>query len=106
MFIKYLILIIGPKQESGWIYENINQINQGFEKISYSIQSKLGVLIFNEMQIKEGLIWSQHSNKLSGFTDIECMQDRGDDEFFGSNILQFFPKAYLLNLSTLGHTDV
>jgi hypothetical protein len=47
MFIKYLILIIGPKQGSGWIDENINQINQGFEKISYSIQSKLGVLIFN-----------------------------------------------------------
>jgi hypothetical protein len=45
------------------------------------------------MQIKEGLIWSQHSNKLSGFTDIECMQDRGDDEFFGSNILQFFSQS-------------
>jgi hypothetical protein len=46
--------------------------------------------MFDEMKIKEGLIWSQHNNKLLGFTHIECMQDRGDDEFFGSNILQLF----------------
>jgi hypothetical protein len=45
------------------------------------------------MKIKEGLIWSQHNNKLFGFTDIECMQDRGDEEFLASNILQFFFKS-------------
>jgi hypothetical protein len=66
------------QQESGWNYENINQMNQDFKKYSYSIQSKLGVLIFDEMKIKETLICSQHNNKLSGFTDIECMQDRSD----------------------------
>jgi hypothetical protein len=32
--------------------------------------------MFDEMKIKEGLIWSQHNNKLLGFTHIECMQDR------------------------------
>jgi hypothetical protein len=53
-------------------------MNQDFKKYSYSIQSKLGVLIFDEMKIKETLICSQHNNKLSGFTDIECMQDRSD----------------------------
>ena len=38
------------------------------------------------MEIKESLIWSQHNNKLLvlGFTDIECMQDRGDEEFIAS----------------------
>ena len=41
------------KQESGWNYENINQMNQDFEKNSNSIQSKLGVLIFDEIKIKE-----------------------------------------------------
>jgi hypothetical protein len=41
------------KQESSWNYENINQMNQNFEHQSYSIQSKLGILIFYEMKIKE-----------------------------------------------------
>ena len=62
--------------------------------------------MFDEMKIKEGLIWSQHNNKLLGFTHIECMQDRGDDEFFGSNILQCFPTAFFLKLPTLEHTYV
>jgi hypothetical protein len=78
------------KQESSWNYENINQMNQNFEHHSYSIQSKLGILIFDEMKIKEGLIWSQHNNQLLGFTDVECMQDRSDEEFLASNVLQFF----------------
>ena len=68
-------------------------MNQNFEHHSYSIQSKLGILIFDEMKIKEGLIWSQHNNKLLGFTDIECMQDRGDEELIASNVLQFFFKS-------------
>ena len=62
--------------------------------------------MFDEMKIKEGLIWSQHTNRLLVFTDIECMQDRGDKEFLGSNILHFFPTSYLLNLPTLEHTYV
>jgi ribosomal protein S15P/S13E len=78
------------KQESSWNYENINQMNQNFEHHSYSIQSKLGILIFDEMKIKEGLIWSQHNNQLLGFTDVECMQDRSDEEFLASNVLQIF----------------
>jgi hypothetical protein len=77
-------------------------MNQNFENFSYSIQK----LMFDEMKIKEGLIWSQHNNKLLGFTHIECMQDRGDDEFFGNNILQFFPTAFFLKLPTLEHTYV
>ena len=44
------------------------------------------------MKIKEGLISSQHNNQLSVFTDIECMQDRGDEECLASNILQFLFK--------------
>jgi hypothetical protein len=46
-------------------------MNQNFEHQSYSIQSKLGILIFDEMKIKEGLIWSQHNNQLLGFTDVD-----------------------------------
>jgi hypothetical protein len=65
-------------------------MNQNFEHQSYSIQSKLGILIFDEMKIKEGLIWSQHNNQLLGFTDVECMQDRSDEEFLASNVLQIF----------------
>jgi hypothetical protein len=46
--------------------------------------------MFDEMKITEGLIWSQHNNKLLCFTDIECMHDRGDEEFLASNVLLFF----------------
>jgi hypothetical protein len=63
-------------------------MNQNFEHHSYSIQSKLGILIFDEMKIKEGLIWSQHNNQLLGFTDVECMQDRSDEEFLASNVFK------------------
>ena len=87
------------QQESGWNYENINQMNQDFKKYSYSIQSKLGVLIFDEMKIKESLICSQHNNKLSEFTDIESMQDRSDKEFLASNILLFFFKSVFAELA-------
>jgi len=38
------------------------------------------------MKIREGLTWSQHNNKLFGFTDI----DRGDEKFLATNILQLF----------------
>jgi hypothetical protein len=61
-------------------------MNQNFEHQSYSIQSKLGILIFDEMKIKKGLIWSQHNNQLLGFPDVECMQDRSDEEFLASNV--------------------
>ena len=30
-------------------------MNQNFENYSYSIQNKLGILTFDEMEIKEGL---------------------------------------------------
>ena len=70
------------------------------------------------MKIKEGLIWSQHNNTLLGFTDIECMQDRVDEELIASNVLQFvfkslfaefsYPCAYLCvrNLTGIQHTYV
>ena len=41
-------------------------------------------------KFKEGLTWSQHNNKLLGITDMECMHNRGDEEFIASNSLQFF----------------
>ena len=74
-------------------------MNQDFKKYSYSIQSKLGVLVFDEMKIKESLICSQHNNKLSEFTDIESMQDRSDKEFLASNILLFFFKSVFAELA-------
>jgi hypothetical protein len=32
-----------------------------FEKNKYSLQSKIGALIFDEMKIKEGLVWTTES---------------------------------------------
>jgi hypothetical protein len=48
-------------------------MNQNFENYSYSIQNKLGILTFDEMEIKEGLFWSRHFNKILGFANIRCM---------------------------------
>ena len=47
------------------------------------------MLIFDEMKIKEGLVWSAESNKLLDFTDIEY---EGIGDQIATNILQFFLK--------------
>jgi hypothetical protein len=43
------------KQNSGWNIQNIEKMTNLFEKNKYSLQSKIGALIFDEMKIKEGL---------------------------------------------------
>jgi hypothetical protein len=43
------------KQNSGWNIQNIEKMTNLFEKNKYSLQSKIGELIFDEMKIKEGL---------------------------------------------------
>ncbi|CAC5390212.1 unnamed protein product [Mytilus coruscus] len=63
-----------------------------------SLQSKLGVLVFDEMKIKEGLVWSAETNELLGFTDINSSKD-GKEENIASNILQFFFKSLFSNFN-------
>jgi hypothetical protein len=46
-----------------------------------------------------------HNNKLLGFKDIEWIQDRGDEEYRGSNILQLFFKSLFAKLLTRMHTN-
>jgi hypothetical protein len=52
------------KQNSGWNIQNIEKMTNLFEKNKYSLQSKIGALIFDEMKIKEGLVRTTESKKL------------------------------------------
>jgi hypothetical protein len=38
-----------------------------FEKNKYSLQSKIGALIFDEMKIKEGLVWTTVYQNVGNF---------------------------------------
>ena len=60
-----------------------------FEECKLPLENRIGMLIFDEMKIKEGLVWSAESNKLIAFTDIVTT----DDENIASNIIQFFVKS-------------
>jgi hypothetical protein len=58
------------KQNSDWNIQNIEKMTNLFEKNKYSLQSKIGALIFDEMKIKEGLVRTTESNEIVGFTDL------------------------------------
>lgn len=58
------------------------------------------MLIFDEMKIKEGLVWSAESNKLLGFTDIEY---EGNGDQIATNILHFVFKVCFQILVFLVH---
>ena len=77
------------KQASGWCYQNIETMSKIFDQSGKHLENKIGMLIFDEMKIKEGLVWSAETNKLLGFTDIETAE--GDE--IATNIIQFFFKS-------------
>ena len=79
-----------------WKYQSNES---GFWKLFILCIKQIRGLIFEEIKIKEGLIWSQHTNKLLGFKDIECMQDRGDEECLARHILQFFFKSLFAEIT-------
>ena len=78
------------KQTSGWCFENIQNMPLKFEQSGKPLEYKVGMLIFDEMKIKEGLVWSAESNKLLDFTDIEY---EGIGDQIATNIFQFFFKV-------------
>ena len=86
------------KQNSGWNIQNIEKITNLFEKNKYSLQCKIGALIFDEMKIKEGLVWTTESNEVVGFTDLGS-NDVDGFESLASNILQFFFKSLFSDFS-------
>ena len=65
----------------------MQNISLKFEQSDNPLECKVGMLIFDEMKIKEGLVWSAESNKLLDFTDIEY---EGNGDKIATNILQVF----------------
>ena len=86
------------KQNSDWNIQNIEKMTNLFEKNKYSLQSKIGALIFDEMKIKEGLVCTTESNEIVGFTDLGS-NDVDGFESLASNILQFFFKSLFSDFS-------
>ena len=73
--------------------ENIEKMSNIFTQNNYSNQSKVGALIFDEIKINEGLVWTAESNELIGFTDLNFSSCT--DEVVATNILQFFFQAFI-----------
>ena len=64
---------------SGWQIENINNMRKQFEKMKPPKHGTLGLLVFDEVKINEGLVFDHKNWELVGFTDLL------DDEFPGKN---------------------
>ena len=90
---------------SGWQIENINNMRKQFEKMKPPKHGTLGLLVFDEVKINEGLVFDHKNWELVGFTDLL------DDEFHGKNgkastikptnklathVLQFFFRSLFL----------
>ena len=59
---------------SGWQTSTIKAMKEKYEKTKYSKRGQVGRLFFDEVKIKEGLVFDPSTFELIGFTDI------GDDE--------------------------
>ena len=64
--------------ESGWNTENLRKMKTVFEKMNPPKYAKLGGLVFDEVKIKEGLVFDSKNFELIGFTDLQ--EDVPSDE--------------------------
>lgn len=83
------------RKTSGWCYENIEAMSKNFDHSGKHPENKIGMLIFDELKIKEGLVYSAEINKLPGFAE-------GDEK--ATNIIQFSSRAYFQTLLTPVYT--
>lgn len=96
--------------KSGWNTENIVAMKDKIEKLKLKKPAKIGALIFDEVKIKEGLVFIPATWELTGFTDLtgseeECntksSNDSQPEEKLATHVLQFFYRVYLLTLTSL-----
>ena len=63
----------------GWHIENLQNMKRQFDQMKPPLHAKLGVLVFDEVKINEGLVFDPKNWGLLGFTDL-C-----EDEFAKAN---------------------
>ena len=81
--------------KSGWHTETIKSMKSHFTKMNPPKHAKLGGLFFNEIKIKEGLVFDGSSWELIGFVDSldtrdVLKQDLEANDKVATHVLQFF----------------
>lgn len=79
--------------KSGWHSETIEAMKTKFDKMKPPKHAKLGGLFFDEVKIKEGLVFDSSTWELIGFTDIKDDNSGTDTSItseIATHVLQFF----------------
>ena len=97
--------------KSGWNTENIKAMNDKLEKLKLKKCAKIGAFLFDEVKIKEGLLFDPSTWELIGFTNLDITEETSDNSttnnhpeeklathvFFKSLFAKFdFPCSYFL----------
>ena len=85
------------KPQSGWKMSNITALKNRLIKLNLPQKAAIGGLFFDELKIKEGLVWSQSSWELVGYVDIQESECEGSKDKLATHILQFFYKSLFDN---------
>lgn len=90
--------------QTGWKTENLRIMKEQFDKKNAPKHGKLGGLFFDEMKIKEGLVFDTKNWELVGFTDLlqnnvlDTVTDKSDaGDNLASHVLQFFFRSTFFN---------
>ena len=90
--------------ETGWQASNLQEMREVYEKFiesgkGRSDRSYIGGLFFDEMKIKEGLVWDCSTNELVGFVDYGDVDS--DDEKLQSNTQALATHAFQFHFKSL-----
>ena len=94
---------------SGWQTSTLDEMKLKFEKVKIGKRGQLGGLFFDEVKIKEGLVFNPSTFELVGFTDLDDDEielpsigqlkesDSKPENKLATHVLQFyFPCAFFL----------
>ena len=97
--------------KSGWQSKHLQNMLNRFKSAKISNYGKLGMLVFDEVKIKEGLVFDPSTWELIGFTDLGSDKDIENlDSFFetpkkeplkkkqATHVMQFFFKSLFANV--------
>ena len=88
--------------KSGWNMANLEKMKTQFKQMKPPNRAKLGGLVFNEVKIKEGLVFDSKNWELIGFTDLlgDGTSDRNTEKAsdnLATHILQVFFRSMFFN---------
>ena len=95
------------RPQSGWIFENIKSMSKRFLSLKLENRAIIGGLLFDEVKIKEGLVYDPGTFELTGFVSLDddmsassfdldtktdlCLKKL--EEMLATHVLQFFFKS-------------